>query len=109
MAFAIGEYGGPHTIAHLNDGAYGNAYSWITASLSLARDIALGGTYGTVNMSFAGIALSNATPFMISDIVSGRSAAGEYGDRIGGNIYIQITTSGSVAVRSPPCRWATTH
>jgi hypothetical protein len=97
IPFAIGEYGGPHTIAHLNDSLYGNDYSWITASLNLARNVDLGGSYGTVYMSFAGIALSNATLYSISDIVFGRSAAGEHGDRIDGNIYIQITTTNSVA------------
>ena len=95
--FAIGEYGGPHLIANLNDGRYGNAYSWITASLTLSRNVALGGAYGTVNMSFAGVALSNATLFTLSDIVLGRSAAYEYTDRFAGNIYLQITTAGSVA------------
>jgi len=95
--FAIGEYGGPHLIANLNDGRYGNAYSWITASLTLSRNVVLGGAYGTVNMSFAGVALSNATLFTLSDIVIGRSAAYEYTDRFAGNIYLQITTAGSVA------------
>ena len=92
--FAISEYGaGVHTIAHLNDGLYGNSYSWISRGTTDARNVALGGSYGTVYMSFAGIALSNATPYTLSDIVVGRSAAGEYGDRINGNIYIQVTTS----------------
>jgi len=95
--FAIGQYGGPHLIANLNDSRYGNAYSWITTSLTLSRNVNLGGSYGTVNMSFAGIAFSNATQYTISDIVFGRSAAGEHGDRIAGNIYIQITTTNSVA------------
>ena len=96
--FAIGEYGGPHTIAHLNDGLYGNAYSWITRDLSLSRNVDLGGTNGTVNMSFAGVALSNATSRSIKAIVFGRSAANdEYQDRFIGNIYIQITTAGSVS------------
>ena len=96
-AFANGEFGTPHTIAHLNDSTYGNAYSWITANGgSLSRTVVLGGSYGTVNMSFAGIALSSATLYTLSDIVIGRSAANEYPDRFAGNYYIQITTAGSV-------------
>lgn len=96
IPFAIGEYGGPHRIAYLNDGRYGNAYSWITTSLTLSRNVALGGSYGTVNMSFAGVALSNATLFTVSDIVFGRTALGEYNDRTNGTMYIQITTTNSV-------------
>jgi hypothetical protein len=97
VPFAIGEYGGPHRIAYLNDGRYGNAYSWITASLTLSRNVALGGAYGTVNMSFAGVALSNAAPFTVTDIVFGRTAVGEYSDRIDGTMYLQVTTTNSVA------------
>ena len=93
--FAIGEYGGPHTIAHLNDGLYGNAYSWITWDLSLSRDVDLGGSYGTNNMSFAGVALGSS--HAIAAIVFGRSAANEHQDRFSGNIYIQVTTAGSVS------------
>ena len=96
-AFANGEFGTPHTIAHLNDSTYGNAYSWITANGgSLSRNVVLGGSYGTVNMSFAGIAFYNATLYTLSDIVIGRSAANEYPDRFAGNYYIQITTASSV-------------
>lgn len=97
IPFAIGEYGGPHRIAYLNDGRYGNGYSWITANLTLSRNVALGGAYGTVNMSFAGVALSNATLFTVSDIVFGRTASGEYNDRTNGTMYIQVTTTNSVA------------
>ena len=96
-AFAIGEYGGPHKIVHLNDSRYGNSYSWITTSLTLSRDVDLGGIYGTVDMSFAGIAFSNATLHSVGAITFGRSAAAEYSDRIAGNMYIQITTTNSVA------------
>jgi hypothetical protein len=97
--FAIGQYGGPHKIAHLNDGRYGNTSSWITVSLTLSRNVSLGGAYGTVNMSFAGVALSNATPCTVNAIVFGRTAAGpsEYGDRIDGTMYLQVTTTNSVA------------
>ncbi len=98
VPFAIGEHGSiSHKTAYLNDGRYGNAYSWITASLTLSRNVALGGAYGTVNMSFAGVALNNAAAFTVSDIVFGRTALGEYSDRIDGTMYLQVTTTNSVA------------
>lgn len=88
--FAISEYGFPHLIVHLNDGIYGNSYSWICASLTDSREIVLGGAYPTVNMSFAGIALPAAYP--VTDFIFGRSAANEYQDRIVGTMYVQIAT-----------------
>jgi hypothetical protein len=113
IPFAIGEYGSPHTVAHLNDGLYGNAYSWITGSSGkLYRSVALGGDYGSLNMSFAGVAFSNATLYTLSDIVFGRSAANEYSDRISGNVYVQATTSTDLSVitnrdASTDAQWTT--
>ena len=40
IPFANGAYGGVHSIAHLVDGKYGNAYSWLTTSQSLTRNAA---------------------------------------------------------------------
>jgi fibronectin-binding autotransporter adhesin len=93
--FAISEYGGPHLISHLNDGNYGNSYSWITAGLSDARSVDLGGSYGTVNDSFAGVAIANAVT--VSGFCFGRSNLGEYGDRIAGTMYLQYTTTSGTA------------
>ena len=105
---------GAHSIAHLNDGLYGNAYSWISAVTNAAtfRSVALGGFYGSPTNSFAGVAFSNATPYALSDITFGRSAAGEYVDRLIGPMYIQITTANSVAAitnldASADAQWTT--
>ncbi len=91
--FAISQYGGAHTIAHLNDGLYGNAYSWISAGGTDKRNVDLGGSYGTVNMSFAGVALPDL--YSITGFTFGRSNLGEYGDRIGGTMYIQYAPAAS--------------
>lgn len=103
IPFAISEYDGSHNagyhkISYLNDGKYGNPSSWIAATnTATLRDVALGGEYGSINLSFAGVAFSNATPFLLSDIAFGQNADGQYSDRVRGNIYIQVTTAGSVA------------
>ncbi len=97
VAFANGQYNtGIHAIKNLNDSRYGNDYSWITTGLNLSRNIALGGSYGTVNMSFAGVAFSNAEPRSISAIIFGRCASGGFFDRHTGSIYIQVTATNSL-------------
>ncbi len=95
--FAISQYGGPHQIQYLNDGLYGNSNSWISAGLSDARNVDLGGSYGVVNMSFAGVALPSysSTLYTLTGFTFGRSNLNEYGDRIGGTMYIQYAAAPS--------------
>jgi hypothetical protein len=50
----------------------------------------LGGSYGTVNDSFAGIALPDT--FAMTGFAFGRDNIGTYGDRIAGTMYLQYTT-----------------
>ncbi len=67
--------GGPHTIPHLNDAAYGNSFSWISNSAD----------------SFAGISLG-ATPVAVNRIAFGRDNLGAFGDRAVDLYTIQFTT-----------------
>lgn len=103
--FAISQYGGPHQIQYLNDSLYGNNYSWISADLSDARNVDLGGGYGTVNMSFAGVALPSYSSdlYTITDFAFGRANAGGvgmYDDRIDGTMYIQYAAAASANITS---------
>jgi len=73
-----------------------NEYSWLTTDSTLSRAIALGGSYGTVNMAFAGVAFSNAEPRTVSAVIFGRDASNTYKDRFFGPIYIQVTSTNSL-------------
>lgn len=64
-----------HSIAHLNDGQYGNSFSWIANSAE----------------SFAGISLG-ATPVTISRLAFGRDNTGAFLDRCADLYTIQYTT-----------------
>lgn len=64
-----------HTIAHLNDGVYGNPNSWIGVSVP----------------SFAGINLG-ASPVAVNRLAFGRDNAGLYTDRVLDHYTIQYTT-----------------
>ena len=92
--FGTTPYGGVHTVPHINDGTYGNSYSWLGAS---GQTIVLGGSYGTVNMAFAGVALPSysSTLYTLTGFTFGRSNLNEYGDRIAGTMYVQYAAAAS--------------
>jgi hypothetical protein len=102
-AFAINSYGAPHSIAGLNNGSYGNSSSWIGAS---GQSIDLGGTYGTVNTSFAGVGLPGLR--YIASFAFGRSnITGQYDDRDAGTYYIQTTTAANPNAGTADSLWTT--
>ena len=63
-----------HAVAHLNDGIYGNAKSWVAGS----------------NSSFVGIVFS--APASFNSLAFGRDNTGEYKDRFSGLYTFQYTT-----------------
>ena len=81
VAFAWDEldYGGVHTIAHLNDEIYGNDNSWIGSNPS-----------PTLGKGFAGIAFDGV--YEIDRIAFGRDNLDEYEDRYAGEYLLQYTT-----------------
>jgi fibronectin-binding autotransporter adhesin len=64
-----------HSIAHLNDGLYSNAFSWLGNSAN----------------SFAGISLGS-TPVAVNRIAFGRDNTGSFTDRAAGFYTVQFTT-----------------
>jgi hypothetical protein len=81
-----------HSIAHLNDGLYGNNNSWIAAS----------------GESFAGIAFAEATT--IAAVAFGRDNGGEatqFIDRYEGSYILQFTRSASPGPFTPDEEWIT--
>ena len=101
LAFArdlLPGYPAIHNIPHLNDGLYGNSYSWINNSAN----------------SFCGISLG-ATPVTISSLAFGRSnvtsgdpcAGGVCTDRTDGTYTIQYTTAANPTAVTPDASWTT--
>ena len=109
--FAISQYGtgSPHWIGGLNNGLYGNSNSWISAGTTDYRSVNLGGTYGSVNMSFAGVALPSysTTLYTLTGFTFGRSNLGEYGDRIAGTMYVQYAPASSANLTNPSASYDT--
>ncbi len=66
-----------HKVAHLNDGRYGNQYSWISA--------------GEVN-EWAQIQLPSAT--RVSKVVFSRDRNGQYSDRVPVEVEVQLSLDG---------------
>jgi autotransporter-associated beta strand protein len=77
-----------HAILHLNDGTYGNSFSWI----------------GTTADSYAGVSLG-ATPIPVSRIAFGRDNTGAFNDRCLDYYTIQYTSD--PAPESPSATWFT--
>lgn len=78
-----------HTIAHLNDGTYGNSNSWIGGASQNVQDPTLTTTIGE---GFAGIDLPGTSLYSLTGFAFGRDNTGTYGDRANGLYYIQYTT-----------------
>ena len=76
-----------HTIAHLNDGVYGNGNSWIADSQA----------------SFAGVAFNQA--YTISSLAFGRDNTGAYADRYMGTYIFQYTTTPNPNAGTPDADW----
>jgi autotransporter-associated beta strand protein len=82
-----------HTIAHLNDGNYGNSYSWI----------------GSTTSNFCGIAFQQAST--ISSLAFGRDNAandnggGPYNDRYTGMYVLQYTRTPTPNASTPDSAW----
>ena len=76
-----------HTIAHLNDGIYGNGNSWIADSQA----------------SFAGVAFNQACT--ISSLAFGRDNTGAYADRYTGTYIFQYTTTPNPNAATPDADW----
>lgn len=79
-----------HTIAHLNDGTYGNGSSWIANSAH----------------SFAGVSLG-ATPVRISEFAFGRDNQGVFDDRCLTRYTLQFTTVANPDAATPDASWTT--
>ena len=79
-----------HSIAHLNDGKYGNGHSWI----------------GSANSTFCGVAFKQ--PSTISALAFGRdneSAGGLYNDRYAGMYVLQYTKTPNPDASTPDSAW----
>jgi hypothetical protein len=87
-----GAFAPTHTIANLNDGAYGNQDSWI----------------GNSQNSFAGVKL--AGPSIINSVAWGRDNGGEataFADRTLGDYILQYTTVANPNELTPDSDWNT--
>ena len=85
-----------HTIAHLNDGQSGNAFSWVGASrppTSIAPS------------QFVGVAFK--FPVTVAEIAWGRDNQGKVNDRCLGTYTIQYTTAAMPAKDTPDTEWIT--
>lgn len=82
-----------HQIAHLNDGRYGNDFSWI-------------GNEGTGQPSWAVISFG-ATLKTVASLTWGRDNTGTYGDRCQGTYTIQYTTIANPDATTPDGSWTT--
>lgn len=78
-----------HTIAHLNDGFYGNPNSWI----------------GNSATSFAGISFSTAT--QVGRVAWGRDNTSGYADRAEGVYTVQYTSVPNPTAATPDNSWNT--
>ena len=81
-----------HTIAHLNDGLYGNDHSWLAGSAG----------------SFSGVAFS--APHTIGSVAFSRDNGGEtnqYTDRIAGLYKLQVTHAPNPDATTPADQWTT--
>ncbi len=79
-----------HKIEHLNDGKYGNNFSWLSLSDS----------------SFAGISLG-AEPVQISSLAFGRDNTGQFKDRAEGLYTLQYTTMENPDASTANSLWKT--
>lgn len=77
-----------HSIAKVNDGAYGNNSSWI----------------GAATHNFIGINLG-ATPVAVEQIAFGRDNLGNFGDRVQGVYTVQFTTTPNPNASTPASAW----
>ncbi len=119
-----------HQISHLNDGNYSNSRSWIGGYGGENNvNVNLGGAYGTVSATFAGIDLKGTfsiTSFAFGSdngnfLTSNGGAAdpnenpvgpldadtGSYHDRTVGTYYVQYTTSASPNASTADSLWTT--
>lgn len=82
-----------HSIAHLNDGIYGNSNSWI----------------GSTTATFAGVAFNR--PYTISSLAFGRDNnahdynGGPYNDRYAGMYVFQYTQTSNPNANTPDAQW----
>ncbi len=80
----------PHSIANINNRAYGNSESWIAGA----------------SASFLGINLG-ATPVYIDRVAFGRDNRGVFGDRTDGSYTLQFTTVANPDETTPDASWQT--
>lgn len=78
-----------HSIPHLNDGLYGNDFSWIGGSAS----------------SFCGVAFPASRA--VGRIAFGRDNTGTFTDRTVGNYTVQFTTVANPSASTPDASWTT--
>lgn len=67
-----------HQVSHLNDGRYGNNYSWIAAGLDRES-----------------VTIELPKPMLVSEIVFSRDRQGRYHDRLPTSIEIQLSRDGA--------------
>ncbi|NIP93696.1 MAG: hypothetical protein GWO24_09640, partial [Akkermansiaceae bacterium] len=105
VAFAMDSGHQPtHDIPKLNDGTYGNSFSWIGVG---TRDIEVGDG-NIVNTTFAGIDFAGTAEVNITSFAFGRSNRGdEFADRTQGTYYVQTTTTPDPGVDTPDEDWST--
>jgi hypothetical protein len=107
-AFAIDSLSGfaIHVTPHLNDGNYGNDFSWIGNS---GRPIDVDGdAIADVSTGFGGIDLAGSGLFELTQIAWGRSnLANEFADRTQGTYYVQVTTLPNPNEATPDSAWTT--
>ena len=99
-----------HTIAHLDDGNYGNNFSWIGDT---GRAISAYNTNTTnvdsLNTGFAGIDLPGVVPYFLGSFAFGRAnnVNDSYGDRDAGTYYVQTTNVANPNALTPDAAWTT--
>ncbi len=93
-AFAIDSIEGysAHSIAHLNDGLYGNDHSWIGVSVS-----------PTLEKGFAGIDFNALCE--IDGIAFGRDNTGNFFERFAGEYTLQYTLASNPDETTPDSEW----
>jgi len=85
-----------HTIAHLIDGKYGNANSWLGASLPPSS---------VAPTAFAGVAFKS--PVRVAAIAWGRDSQDKVNDRCLGTYAVQYTTVAKPGKDTPDTEWKT--
>ena len=85
-----------HTIAHLNDGKYGNANSWLGANLPPSS---------VASSGFAGVAFKS--PVTVAEIAWGRDNQDKVNDRCLGTYTVQYTTAAKPGKDTPETEWKT--